>query len=215
MEINNFYKKNYYIYFIFFVFYTIILFQYTVDDSFITYRYAKTLISDGIWNWNPSRYVFEEAYTNFSYAVIAIIPEFFHINTLIFFKVFGGLLILYVSFRLIYLISDKLILFIALGFLLLNPYFYIHAYSGLETPLFIVLLFELIIALTKEEKVIHEKLFFFKQRLFFLRSERFPRSICILIAFYFLFSFFYFFILTFLLYLSLTLRYFDIEVIKC
>jgi hypothetical protein len=160
MENNQVHKRNLYYIFIFFIFYSIVLFQYTVDDSFITYRYAKTFISDGIWNWNPSKYVFEEAYTNFSYAVIAIIPEFFHINTLIFFKVFGGLLILYVSFRLIYLISDKLILFIALGFLLLNPYFYIHAYSGLETPLFIVLLFELIIALTKEERVIHEKIFF-------------------------------------------------------
>jgi len=117
-------------------------------------------VSDGIWNWNPSRSVIEEAYTNFSYAVIAIIPEFLKFNTLIFFKILGGISVLYLSFRLFNLISDKLILFIALGFIFCNPYFYIHAYSGLETPLFIVLLFELIIALTKDEKVINEKIFF-------------------------------------------------------
>jgi hypothetical protein len=41
-----------------FVAFAFINFQFTVDDSFITYRYAKNLVEYGIWNWNISRGVY-------------------------------------------------------------------------------------------------------------------------------------------------------------
>jgi hypothetical protein len=143
-----------------FLFLTLILFQFTVDDSFITYRYAKNLVTHGIWNWNPSGSTVEEAYTNFLYAILAILPEFLKINTLIFFKLLGAVSILYLAVRLSHLIKNKIIYFASLTFLILNPFFYLHAYSGLETPIFIVLIFELIVFLTLKERVQNEKLFY-------------------------------------------------------
>jgi hypothetical protein len=140
---------------------TLILFQFTVDDSFITYRYAKNLIANGTWNWNPTGGTVEEAYTNFLYAILAIVPEYLKINTLIFFKLIGVLSIIYLAVRLFYLIENKTIYFVSLAFLVLNPFFYIHAYSGLETPIFIILIFELIVVLSKNKKAHNEKIFYF------------------------------------------------------
>jgi len=143
-----------------FIFSTLIFFQYGVDDSFITFRYAKNFVAHGIWNWNPRGNIVEEAYTNFLYAIIAIIPEYLKINTLLFFKLLGVASLLYLGVRLFYLIENKIIYFASLTFLILNPYFYLHAYSGLETPLFIILIFELIISLTIKKSEQNEKIFY-------------------------------------------------------
>jgi hypothetical protein len=162
MFFTIFFKERKYIilfYSIIFILYTILLFQYTVDDSFITYRYAKNLYLHHIWNWNPSNIVHEEAYTNFIYAAIAIIPEFLNIDTLIFFKILGASLIFYLFVRLNSFLNNNYIFFISLFFLLFNPYIYIHAYSGLETLLFIILLFELIIILNLEY-IINERILY-------------------------------------------------------
>lgn len=154
-------KKIHIVFLCAFLFLTLILFQFTVDDSFITYRYAKNLVAHGIWNWNPTGSTVEEAYTNFLYAILAIIPEFFKISTLVFFKLLGAMSLVYIAARLFYLIKNKIIYFASLTFLILNPFFYLHAYSGLETPIFIVLIFELIVFLTLKEKVQNEKMFYF------------------------------------------------------
>lgn len=143
-----------------FLFLSLILFQFTVDDSFITYRYAKTFVAHGTWNWNPTGGIVEEAYTSFLYAVLALIPEYLKINTLVFFKLLGAVSIAYIAARLFYLINNRTIYFASLAFLILNPFFYLHAYSGLETPIFIILIFELIVALAVKEKVQNEKIFF-------------------------------------------------------
>lgn len=129
------------------VFWSLIFIQFTVDDSYITFRYAKNLVEHGLWNWDLNN-VRVEAYTNFLYAILAIIPEKIGINTPLFFKFIGVSSIVYLSFRLYKLIDNKVFYFMALAFLLINPFVYIHAYSGLETPVFIVLLFELTVLLS-------------------------------------------------------------------
>jgi len=131
-------------------------FQFGVDDSFITFRYAKNLVENGVWNWNPTG-PRVEAYTNFIYAVLAIIPEYFGFSSFIFFKFIGCLSIFYLGVRLYQILGMRYALWVALTFVLVNPLFYIHAYSGLETPLFVVLLFELIIGLTLDDESGSEK----------------------------------------------------------
>lgn len=142
------------------VFWSFIFIQFTVDDSYITFRYAKNLVEHGVWNWDLVNDKVE-AYTNFLYAILAIIPEKIGMNTPLFFKFIGIGSILYLSIRMYKLIDDKIVYLMALAFLLLNPFIYIHAYSGLETPLFIVLLFELTVLISdnvnkgfKYEKII-------------------------------------------------------------
>ena len=131
-----------------------------VDDSFITYRYAQNLVQHGVWNWNPTGdYV--EAYTNFIYAALAIVPESLGLSSLIFFKIFGCSIILYLCIRLHQLLGPHYAFFVSLAFILANPLFYIHAYSGLETPLYIALLFELVIGLSRDKEEWSEKRLFF------------------------------------------------------
>ena len=131
-------------------------FQFGVDDSFITFRYARNLVEHGVWNWNSTG-PRVEAYTNFIYAVLAIIPEYFGLSSFIFFKLIGSLSIVYLGLRLHQILSMRYALWVALTFILINPLFYIHAYSGLETPVFVVLLFELIIGLTLDDESGSEK----------------------------------------------------------
>jgi hypothetical protein len=142
-----------------FLFFTLMTFQYGVDDSFITYRYAKNLIEHGVWNWNYKGPIVE-AYTNFLYAVLAIIPVVLKFSPFVFFKLLGAISIIYIGVRLYFLLKNKVMCFFALFFLFCNPLFYYHAYSGLETPVFIVLVFELIVFLSKKDKVINEKTFY-------------------------------------------------------
>lgn len=125
-----------------FLFWILCFLQFTADDSFITYRYGKNLIESGIWNWNPDKnYV--EAYTNFSYAFLNIIPEFLHISSSIFFKIFGLMLYFFMIFRLRKLIKSDFVFSVVLLALNITPFFFIHLYSGMETPFFIFLIFEL------------------------------------------------------------------------
>ena len=150
-------QKEYKIWMILFIFGIIFLViniftvQFGVDDSFITYRYAQNLMQHGVWNWNPTGEKVE-AYTNFIYAALAIIPEGLGISSFIFFKIFGCLTIVYLSIRLHQLLGNSLAFLLSLTFLLGNPLFYLHAYSGLETPLFVLLIFELTICLSKKQE---------------------------------------------------------------
>ncbi len=141
---------------------SLIFLQFTVDDSYITFRYAKNFVEHGVWNWNIYGEKIE-AYTNFLYAILAIIPEAIGINTPLFFKLLGIITILYLSIRLFKLIQDKIVYLMVLAFLLFNPFIYIHAYSGLETPLFMLLLFELVILISIKDNISSkdEKLYLF------------------------------------------------------
>jgi len=154
MNIEAYIEKNYKIVILILVvasiLFSLIFLQFTVDDSYIAFRYAKNFVEHGVWNWNIKGEKVE-AYTSFLYAILAIIPEELGINAAIFFKFLGVISIIYLSTRLFNLVEDKIVYLMALTFLLFNPFTYIHAYSGLETPLFMVLLFELTIRISKEE----------------------------------------------------------------
>lgn len=133
-----------------FIAFSFLYLQYGVDDSFITFRYANNFVKHGIWNWNSSGERVE-AYTNFSYAILSILPEILEISPLIFSKLLGGCLFLWISIRTYKIIGPQLRLWLLLGFVFLNPIFYVHSYSGLETSLFVVLLFEILIRVSDKK----------------------------------------------------------------
>ncbi len=141
------------------LFYTLLFLQFTVDDSWITFRYAKNLVEHGIWNWNPEKTNLAEAYTSFTYVFLAIIPLLMRIDPSFFFKSFG----LAIFFVLVYKARKRAVnkVDFLLGFyaMALNFYFFVHLYSGLETPLFIFLIFETMLVLS-DDKGINERYLF-------------------------------------------------------
>jgi hypothetical protein len=117
--------------------------RFTVDDSFITWRYGYNLVHHGIWNYNPSTFDPTQAYTNPIYAIISIVPALFGINVVLFFK----LLSLAIGAAFIFIMVRKrpdsqvwLALFFAV------PATAIHLFSGLETFLYVVLMFAVFVA---------------------------------------------------------------------
>jgi hypothetical protein len=130
------------------VFWSIFYFQFTVDDAFILFRYGKNLIANHVWNWNSSG-IHEEAYTSAVYAALSIIPALLHISPSLFFKFIGLACVGTIIYRLRAAATSQF------GFLLgvltigLNPWFWLHAFAGLETPLYILLMLELAICVHK------------------------------------------------------------------
>lgn len=123
--------------------------RFTVDDAFITWRYGKNLIDFGVWNYNPSLIDMTQAYTNPIYAVLSIIPNYFGWDVVLFFKIFSSILL--ISFLLWGFKKSRsswvlMVLFLAL------PATIIHAYSGLETFLFVYLMAVLMVALYEDKK---------------------------------------------------------------
>ncbi|MGM0582463.1 MAG: hypothetical protein ACQETL_17425 [Bacteroidota bacterium] len=123
--------------------------RFTVDDAFISWRYGKNLVETGIWNYNPSYFDLTQAYTNPIYAILSIVPNFLGIDVVLFFKIISLLTIVVFTawFYRKTKASSMLLLFYA------TPVTIVHAFSGLETFLFIVLLTVLLISLY-EEKVV-------------------------------------------------------------
>ena len=119
----------------------------TIDDAFITWSYGRNLVDYGVWNYNPSNIDVTAAYTNPLFAFLSIIPAMTNINVVIFFKTLSIFTIIvfiiygYKKFR-----KD---LFKPLMFLAI-PATIIHAFSGLETFLFVFLMGLLLIYLDEE-----------------------------------------------------------------
>lgn len=61
------------------------VYNWTVDDAFITYRYAKNLSDTGSITWNSGNLPVE-GYTNFLLVLIASVSEFLKISTAPFIK---------------------------------------------------------------------------------------------------------------------------------
>ncbi len=136
-----------------FVFLSLLFFNFTVDDTLISLRYSKNIVDNGVRNWNNSTTNITEAYTSLSYAVLAILPMILNISPLTFLKLFSLLLFLIMVYQL-YKKTDSLVLFfIGLVFTVFNPYFYLHSFSGLETILFIFLIFQMMYILSKDEEI--------------------------------------------------------------
>jgi len=139
-----------------FLFQIFIFYNFQVDDSYISFRYSKNLIEYGVWNWNRMGEKVE-AYTSFTYTLLGVIPHYFHFQPIIFFRVLGlifSIIPLY-YIKKNYSLSD---FYIPLLFVAINPLLYIHSFSGLETPLFILLLFLLYYNLQKSEGIKNNKI---------------------------------------------------------
>lgn len=117
--------------------------RFTVDDSFITWRYGYNLVHHGIWNYNPSTFDPTQAYTNPIYALLSIVPALLGINVVLFFKIFSLLLGATFIFVLVRKRPDSQV-WLALFFAV--PATAIHLFSGLETFLYVVLMFAVFVA---------------------------------------------------------------------
>ena len=126
---------------------TLVFFQFTVDDAYITFRHSLNLVEHGILSWNlegPR----EEAFTNPLYVLLGVIGIKAGIKPelpikLISLSVF--FLWLFRAVRASTPSSRAKHILVASAFLLCIPA-YIHAYSGLETLLFAYLLFEYLLS---------------------------------------------------------------------
>lgn len=123
---------------------TLMYFQFTVDDAYISFRYGHILRDAHTWNWNPTG-ARVEAYTSAVYTILSIVPAFLHLSVALFFKFFG---LGCVAIMVIRLWTESRSRFASvLGTLLLglDPWVWIHAYSGLETPLYMLLILEMLL----------------------------------------------------------------------
>lgn len=117
--------------------------RFTVDDAFISWRYGKNLVNHGIWNYNPNYLDMTQAYTNPIYAFLSIIPNYFGIDIVLFFKLFSILNVLVFVVYISKKIKGSKIMILAFFAM---PATIIHLFSGLETFLFISLLFALFVS---------------------------------------------------------------------
>lgn len=115
--------------------------SFAVDDSFIYLRYARNLVDHGVWNWNPSGPLVE-AYTGAIYAFLPIIPVYAGFPAQLFFDLVGMVSLLLLVGRVWGDAVDPFLKMFLVASLLLSPITYIHAYSGLETPVFMLLAYE-------------------------------------------------------------------------
>ncbi len=122
---------------------SIVFFQFTVDDAYITFRHSLNLVREGILSWNlegPR----EEAFTNPLYVVLGTIGLQLGMKPELPIKLLGATIFFVWFWRANQIArpatSAKRILLSTVVLLCIPAY--IHAYSGLETFLFAYLLFE-------------------------------------------------------------------------
>ena len=128
---------------------TVLYLQFTADDAFISFRYGKTLLAAHAWNWNPPVAAMvprEEAYSSLIYTLLGIIPALLHVSPALFFKFFGVVCIAVIAYRLLTQARSHFAALLGVLLLGLHPFVAIHAFSSLETPLYILLLVEMALA---------------------------------------------------------------------
>jgi arabinofuranosyltransferase len=127
------------------IFWTVLYLDFTVDDAYISFRYGKNLVAHHLWNWNSSGSR-EEAYTSAVYTALSILPALLHMSPALFFKFIGLGSIAVIIYRLHTVASSSFAFLLALLLVALNPWVWTHAFAGLETPLYILLILEMAIA---------------------------------------------------------------------
>ncbi len=137
----------------------------TVDDAFITWRYGRNLVEHGIWNYNPANIDVTQGYTNPIYALISIIPNFFGVDIVLFFKLVSTATILAFIYWFIKVTHKS---WVMLLIFLSMPATMVHAYAGLETFLFVTLLSALLISIYENSRRIS---YFLALILFITRPE--------------------------------------------
>lgn len=133
------------------IFWTLLFFSFTADDAFISFRYGKNLVLHHVWNWNAYG-AREEAYTSALYTALAVIPAFLHLPTVIFMKLVGLACLGVILHRLRTLSSSRIAFLLGILVISLTPVVWMHIYSGLETPLYMVLILEMAIAVSRSQE---------------------------------------------------------------
>lgn len=130
-----------------FILMLVYVWNFTVDDAFISFRYSANLAHGFGLIWNISQPPVE-GYTNFLWIIIIALSFFLKLNPVLSVKLIGlaslfGIIVIFgrITTDLFKGEKNKFIgLTISIIFLLINPYTAIHAVSGLETMLFAFLL---------------------------------------------------------------------------
>lgn len=132
---------------IMFVLMLMYVWNFTVDDAFISFRYSEHLVNGFGLVWNIGQPPVE-GYTNFLWVILIALTFLLKLNPVLSVKLMGLLSVFGIIILFWFIISEifkddknKLIAFtISIIFLLINPYTAIHTVSGLETMLFTFLL---------------------------------------------------------------------------
>jgi arabinofuranosyltransferase len=156
------------------------------DDSYISFRYALNLVNGNHWNWNNDNNVVE-AYTNFSYAALSVIPILLKIDPTLFFKFLNLLWLLIIFLRLKKDLLQSSLFFISMIILIFNPYLHYHAATGMETIFFIFLIFESGRLVIKKNDLIKSEIYLFLFLLLLLPLTR-PEGLLYSIMFFLLFK---------------------------
>jgi len=133
---------------------SVLFFQIYIDDAFIFFKYGYNLVHHGIWSWSREGQP-AEAYTSFIYALFSIFPPLLNIQPHIFIKGVGLIFFLVLIYRIYSGISDKKWALLVIALLLSNWEVYVHAYSGLETLLWVWLLLEAFYVIREKEVTVH------------------------------------------------------------
>jgi hypothetical protein len=131
---------------------TALYLQYTVDDAYISFRYGKNLVAHHVWNWNSTG-PHEEAYTSAVYTALGVLPALLHLSPALFFKLLGAVCVGGMLLRLRALAASRFAVILGTLLLGVHPFVWIHAYAGLETPLYMLLLLELAICAWRAPEV--------------------------------------------------------------
>jgi hypothetical protein len=132
---------------ILFILMLVYIWNFTVDDAFISFRYSEHLASGFGLLWNIGQPPVE-GYTNFLWVLIIAFTLLLKLNPIISTKVIGLLSVFGIIVLFWFITNDifknkknKYIAFtVSSIFLLINPYTAIHAVSGLETMFYAFLL---------------------------------------------------------------------------
>ena len=124
---------------------TLLAFSFTVDDAFISFRNGLNLVTHHVWNWNPTG-TREEAYTSASYTLLAVLPIALGIPVVVFMKLVGLACWAMLMYRVWTLSPSRFSRILCISLLTLSPVIWIHVYSCLETPLYILLIVEMALA---------------------------------------------------------------------
>ncbi len=122
--------------------------SFQADDSFIYLRYGKNLLESGIWSYNSSDSIPEEAYTGFLWALLGIIPNLLNIDPILVLRGLNLALTFFLFIRVKDMIPpEKRIL---MWVIFPNVLLFIHFFSGMETFFFMGLLFLLALELKRD-----------------------------------------------------------------
>lgn len=137
------------------LFQTFSLFSFTLDDSYISLRYAKNLAYSGELNWNP-REPPVEGYSNFLWTVLAALFLKINLDPLLILKWLGIIFALataYLVYRLSQLLyEDKIVAALAALIFSAIPLVSYWAISGMETSFFTFFMVLSVYFLLKEGK---------------------------------------------------------------